>query len=132
MRESRLLIFLILLLILALFNQGCATILCGKSYTLVFKDECSPRAEIFLDGNYIGDAPGRIKIQKGKIQHGSILEIKAEGYETGNYLIIRKQSPVYSVVDILTGIVPLAIDFATGSIYLPNPRTFQYNLEKNQ
>jgi hypothetical protein len=88
-----------------------------------------PVAKIYIDGELIGDAPGKIKLPKGKIQHGSILEIKAEGYVGKEYMILRKQNAEYTVVDIVLGGIPLLVDYTTGNIYRPKPRKFKYNLE---
>ncbi len=120
-----------LIIFLAFFLfQSCATILGGKSNTLVFSEKSLPEAEIYLDGKLIGEAPGKIKLPKEKIQHGSILIIKAEGYEEQEFLLMRKQNAAYSVVDILIGGVPLAVDYSTGNIYRPKPRNFEYELKK--
>ena len=120
-----------ILLVIFIVFQGCATIVGGRSNSLVFSDKSLPKAEIYLDGNKIGDAPGKIVLPKEKIQHGSILLIKAEGYEEQEYKLIRKQNAAYSVVDILVGGVPLAVDYATGNIYRPKPRVFEYKLKKS-
>lgn len=122
---------IITLFILAgLFFQGCATILGGKSNTLVFSEKNLTHAKVFIDGELVGDAPGKIKLPKHKIQHGCILVIKAEGYTEKEYLILRKQNAIYSVVDLLIGGIPLAVDFTTGNIYRPVPRAFKYELVK--
>ena len=110
--------------------QGCATILGGKTNTLSFSDKSIPNAKIYIDGDFIGDAPGNIKVPKEKIQHGSILEIKSDGYYDQEYLIMRKQNAAYSVVDILICGLPLLVDYSTGNIYRPKPRVFEYELEK--
>lgn len=110
--------------------SGCATILGGKSNTLVFSEKSLPKADIYIDGNLVGEAPGKIKLEKGKIQHGSILVIKAEGYQDQEYKLIRKQNAAYSVVDLLIGGIPLAVDYSTGNIYRPKPRTFEYKLKE--
>ena len=110
--------------------QSCATILGGRTNTLVFSENCLPKAEVYLDGNRIGEAPGKIKLPRDKIQHGSSLVIKADGYEEQTYQLIRKQNAAYSVVDLLIGGIPLAVDYATGNIYRPNPRSFEYELKK--
>ena len=120
----------IVLAMLALISNGCASILGGRNNTLVFGEESSPLAHVYVDGEYIGDAPGRIKVSRGKIQHGSQLEIRADGYKSRSYLILRKQHALYSIADILVGAFPLAIDYATGNIYRPVPRSFVYKLEK--
>jgi hypothetical protein len=104
----------------------------GKSNTLVFSEESLPKAEIFIDGEFIGKAPGKIKVPQEKIQHGSILAINAEGYEKKEYLILRKQNAVYSVVDLILGGIPLAVDYTTGNLYRPVPRRFEYELIKQK
>lgn len=123
---------LLLLIIAGLLFQSCATILGGKSNTLVFSAKSLPSAQVFIDGELIGEAPGKIKVPKAKIQHGSILVIKAEGYSEKEYLLLRKQNAIYSVVDLITGGIPLAIDYTTGNIYRPVPRTFEYELIKQE
>lgn len=123
---------LFVLAVLGLFLNSCATILGGKSNTLVFSEESLPKAEIFIDGEMIGEAPGKIKVPKEKIQHGSILVIKAEGYQEKEYLLLRKQQAIYTVVDLLIGGVPLAVDYTTGNIYRPVPRSFEYELIKQK
>jgi len=123
---------ILLLCIVVLLFQSCATILGGKSNTLVFSEKSLPKAEIFIDGEFIGKAPGKIKVPQEKIQHGSILAINAEGYEKKEYLILRKQNAVYSVVDLILGGIPLAVDYTTGNLYRPVPRRFEYELIKQK
>lgn len=130
MEKRKLLKPIFLIIIIGFIFQSCATILGGKSNTLVFTEESLPKANVFIDGEMIGEAPGKIKVPKEKIQHGSILVVKAEGYEEKEYLILRKQQAVYTVVDFLFGGIPLAVDYATGNIYRPVPRSFEYNLIK--
>jgi hypothetical protein len=120
---------LILLTVGILFNS-CATILGGKSNVLVFSETSSPKADVYIDGERIAEAPGKIKVPKEKIQHGSKLVLKADGYEEKEYLLLRKQSGIYSVADLLAGVIPLVVDYATGNIYRPKPRKFEYELVK--
>lgn len=124
------LLFLLLLFSGAILFQNCATIFGGRHNTLKFSEESSPVARVYIDGNYVGDAPGKIKVKKSQIQHGSKLEIRAEGYETQSFRILRKQHAIYTIADILTVGVGLAVDYATGNIYRPVPRSFLYELEK--
>jgi len=97
--------------------------------TLVFENEAGQTAEIYLDGEHIGDAPGKIKLDSKRIQHGSNLEIKAEGHETQEYMILRKPHPLYVAADAVTGGIWLGIDFTTGQVYRPYPRKFDYVLK---
>lgn len=132
MKRKRSIAGLLVLAALALVFQSCATIFGGRSNTLVFKTETPPTAQVFIDGELVGEAPGKIKLSKGKIQHGSKLEIKAEGYDDQEYTLIRKIHPWYTLADFLTGGFWLAIDYGTGNIYRPIPRSFTYSLEKSE
>lgn len=109
---------------------SCATILGGKSNTLVFSEESFPKAEVYIDNERVGEAPGKLTIPREKIQHGSKLVLKAEGFQEKEYLLLRKQHGAYTVVDLLTGVIPLVVDYANGNIYRPKPRKFKYDLVK--
>ena len=128
MKKKNVLKNTVLILLTGILLNGCATILGGKANTLVFSEESLPLAEVFIDGEKIGEAPGKIKVPKEKIQHGSILVLKADGYEKKEYLLVRRQHPAYSVVDLLTGGIALVVDYSTGNIYRPSPRKFEYEL----
>lgn len=123
-------VIIALAVISTLIFQGCATILGGKKNTFVVKDGCPEYTRVYLDGNLIGEGPGKIKLDKGEIQHGSSLELKAEGYETQEYLILRRVNPVYTLADIFTLGIGLGVDLATGSIYRPKPRVFNCDLDE--
>ena len=91
---KKLLPILIIMLSFLAF-QSCATLIGRWNNTLVFENESGQTAEIYLDGNHIGNAPGKIKLDSRTIQHGSSLEIKAEGNETQEYMILRKPHPLF-------------------------------------
>ena len=115
----------------ALVFQGCATIFGGRTSSFVFDVGSNPPAQLYLDDELIGTAPGKIKLEKAAVQHGSKLEIKAEGYETQEYLIIRKMNALYTIGDIAFGAIWLGVDYATGDIYRPSPRRFTYVLQES-
>lgn len=121
---------LLVLLLFAIFFASCATIIGGKNNTLVFVENGEPKATVYIDGEKIGEAPGKIKVPAKKIQHGSTVTLKAEGYHDKDYLVLRKQHGVYTVADLLLGGIPLIIDYANGNIYQPSPRKFEYVLQK--
>lgn len=110
--------------------SGCATIFGGRSNSLVFESATPADAQVFVDDSLVGSAAGKIVLEKGIIQHGSVLEIKAEGYETQEYLILLKPHPGYVLADFAVGAVPLIVDYGTGNILRPEPRKFQVVLEE--
>ncbi len=113
---------------ISLLLPGCATILGGSKDASYVRNGNPPNADVYYNGSYVGKAPTKVKIPKSAKQGNSTVEVKAEGYETSTINMTRKVSVGYTVLDILTGVVWLGIDFATGNIYKPRPNKIDYNL----
>ncbi|MCD4737164.1 MAG: hypothetical protein K8R53_14060 [Bacteroidales bacterium] len=126
MKFSKILLLIAVAIALSLILPGCATILGSGGNTLVFESENSNPARVYLDGEYIGDAPGKIKLKSRQIQHGSEIVVKPEGQNEFKQILLRKPHPVYMLMDIVLGGVPLGVDFATGQVYRPSPRKMNY------
>ena len=124
--------FLVLLIPLFLVSQGCATILGGRTNTMVFTGQPDVKSEVFIDDTLVGQAPGKIVLPKQTIQHGSVLEIRTEGYETQEYLILRKPHAGLVIADFAVGAVPLIFDVANGNILRPVPRKFDIDYAKQE
>jgi hypothetical protein len=116
------------MLSLTILAGSCATILSGKKNTINIKHGTPEKALIYLDGEFLGEAPLKMRISKYKLQHGSMLEIKKEGYQTQRFEVVRSPHTWYVVADILTGVLPLIIDTANGNIYRTNTRNIEYIL----
>ncbi len=125
-------LLLTLLISLLVLSQGCATILGGRTNSMVFTGQPDIQSEVFIDDTLVGQAPGKIVLPKQTIQHGSVLEIRTEGYETQEYLILRKPNPGLVLADFALGAVPLIFDVATGNILRPVPRKFDLNYTKQE
>lgn len=107
--------------------SSCATVFGRWHNSLVFENEDGRPAEIFLDGEKIGDAPGKIKLDARRIQQGSRLEIRTDGYPAQEYVLLRRVHGGYTLLNIVaTAGLGMAIDFGTGYIYRPDPRKFTY------
>ena len=125
--------FLLTLLIpLLMLSQGCATILGGRTNSMVFTGQPDIQSEVFIDDTLVGQAPGKIVLPKKTIQHGSVLEIRTEGYETQEYLILRKPNAGLVLADFALGAVPLIFDVANGNILRPVPRKFDLDYTKQE
>lgn len=116
---------IIALLAAVILSNGCATIFGGRTNSMVFTGE--GEASVFIDDSLVGQAPGKIVLPKHIIQHGSVLEIRSDGKETQEYLILRKAHPEYIVADFIVGGIPLIFDTANGNILRPSPRKFDLN-----
>ena len=97
---------------------------------MVFTSNGELQADVFIDDSLVGQSPGKIVMPKELIQHGSMLEIRAEGYETQEYLILRKPHTGYIIADFVVGAIPLIFDYANGNILRPSPRKFEVDLTK--
>ena len=125
---------LILSLLIPLFmlSQGCATIFGGRTNSMVFIGHPDVQSQVFIDDTLVGQAPGKIVLPKQTVQHGSVLEIRTEGYETQEYLILRKPNPGLVIADFAMGAVPLIFDVANGNILRPVPRKFDLDYTKQE
>lgn len=115
-----------------LIFQSCATIFGSRYNSLVFENPDNTTAQVFIDDSLVGDAAGKLIFPKGVIQHGSVLEIKVEGQEVEEHLILLKPHPLYVIGDFAVGVVPLIVDFGTGDILRPSPRKFSIINEKTE
>lgn len=124
--------FLTLICVMLLVSS-CATILGGKKNTISVKqngsiNELVENVGVYLDGEFIGNTPLKIRISKYKIQEGSIIEIKSVGFETIEYEIVRRPHVGYVLLNVVTGALPLIVDVLNGNIYRPNTRQIEYDL----
>lgn len=132
LKNLRIMPVLFLLSIIALSFQSCATVFGGRSNTLVFPETNELDARVYIDDTLVGEAKGKLILPKKTIQHGSKLEIRAEGCETREHMILLKPHTGYVIANFIVGAVPLIVDFATGDILRPHPRKFEEPLEKTE
>ena len=118
----------IIALVGTLFFSSCATIFSGTKCKVKVKDGSPVAAKVYVNGSYEGTAPCKIKISKNSLKAGTIVEIKADGFETQKVTLIRKIKMAALIGDIVTGVVWLAIDFGDGAIYRAFPNKIEYNL----
>jgi hypothetical protein len=111
-------------------TTGWATVFGGCKNKLVVENGFPPEAVIYLDGQKLGTAPMNQKIDKYLLQHGSIIELKAEGYVTDSIVVERTVHPLYTIADVLSGGIWVLVDVATGNLYRPNFGKIEYELEK--
>jgi len=121
---------LIFTIAFTLIFSSCATILGGKKNQLIVEDGQPPTAEVWLDGQKIGNTPVNTKLDKFLIQDGSLLEIKKDGYVTKSVVLSREIHPWYTLADILTGGIWFGIDLGTGNLYRPANNKLSYELIK--
>jgi hypothetical protein len=128
----------VLLLSVSILFSGCATIFSGSKANINVREADRPKdsnpvkAKIFVNGNYMGDAPAKISISKSQLKPklNPYLEIRAEGYKTIKVQLSRKAQAGWLILDIITGLDGLVVDWITGNINTANPKQVRFVLEK--
>jgi hypothetical protein len=119
----------LLLAYLAFTWQGCATILAGNRNAVHVKQGQPLNAKVYYNGNLVGTAPCKVRVDKQcKPKLNCTIDIKASGYETQTVKLHRKLSYGWLFIDLLCGILPLAVDIGTSAIYKPRPNKVWYEL----
>lgn len=118
------------IVLLCALLPGCATIFSGTQAKISVADGDPSHAKIFLNGNFLGETPTSFKIPKKSFGKETTLEIRADGYKTVFVKIDKRVQAGWVVVDVLTGLVAVVVDFATGAIYKADPDRVEYRLEK--
>ncbi len=72
--------------------------------------------------------PTKIKVPRGK-HDDNVIEIKKENYKPQQIKLTSRFSIGYLILDMVSGLWPIVIDIATGSIYAPYPKKINYYLE---
>jgi len=109
------------------FFSSCASILGGKKNTIKISGN-NTKSEVYLDGEYLGLTPLKMRISKYKLQEGSVIEIRKNGYQSCFYTVDRRPHVGYVILNILSGSIPLIVDVANGNIYRPNTRNIEFDL----
>lgn len=110
---------------------GCATIFGSKSYLEVVEGT-PPKAEIYMNGIYLGQTPLNFEIPDKAFGQDSKIEIKAKGYKPLSVTIEKKAKVKFVILDILSAATGLIVDCATGALYEPSNKIINYVLEKER
>jgi hypothetical protein len=103
-----------------LATSGCATIVHGRYEVIEVASTRPAKAEVLVDGVSQGLAPVKATVQAD--QNHTIV-VRAPGHADATIRTERTFQPGYLILDILFGIVWIAVDAGTGSWYTaqPNP-----------
>lgn len=108
-----------------LFLSGCATIITGSKQKVLVTSE-PPGAAIVVDGKDAGVTPAVIRLKR-VADHK--VEISKEGYRTATVTLSHTISGATCGNVLLGGIIGMALDGLTGSIYKLVPGKVDVRLE---
>ncbi len=106
--------------------SGCAAIFKGNSSKIDTSSNPSG-AGVFVDGNYMGDTPIRLKLESKRTYN---IEFRKEGYKSKTFNITNHVGAGWIVLDVLAGLVGVIVDAATGAWYELDQKNINAILEK--
>jgi len=117
----------ILLFAILLFNNlsGCATIFSGSSEDIDLSSDPTG-AKVLVNGAKEGKTPIKLNFKKGKEYS---IEFVKEGYESKTFRLGYSIGAGWIILDILSGIVGIIIDAATGNWNDFDVSAYKANLE---
>lgn len=119
----------VLSLILIFFClASCATLFKGTTEEVSFKTSQDP-AEVWINGQMMGQTPMSLKLESKKTY---TIEFKKEGYKPVTKTITNHVGAGWVILDVLTGLIPVVVDAATGAWYSLDQENVNAILEKQQ
>ncbi|HXG38364.1 MAG TPA: PEGA domain-containing protein [Bacteroidota bacterium] len=117
-----------LLFLYCLTVPGCATILKGSLERVDFGSDPSA-AQVSINGYTVGTTPLQLQLESQKTY---FIEFAKPGYRTKTVVLNGSVAGGWVILDILFGVLPLAVDAATGSWYNLETNTVYAVLESQQ
>jgi len=99
--------------LICLYLSNCATLFKGTKEEVNFNSN-PIGAEVWIDGKMMGKTPVKFEL-KSKKEY--VIEFKYEGYEIQTVNLTNHIGTGWIILDILTGLIPVIIDAATGAWY---------------
>lgn len=101
----------LLFLACALTLGSCATLFNDKE-PLVGIESQPGGAEVYIDGEYVGTTPLKVHLS---IHQEHTIEFRKEGFAARTFTLSNEVGALWIVLDIVSGLIPLIIDAATGN-----------------
>ncbi len=124
----RLISMIILIILPLIILSGCASIFKGPNDRIRLNSN-PVGADIYINGDFAGKAPLRFSLKASK---SYIIEFKKDGYTSCTYHVNSEIGAGWIILDIIAGLIPVAIDAVTGSWYYLEPDYLNCNMEKDR
>jgi hypothetical protein len=93
--------------------SGCATIFRGPNQTVNLNASMAG-ADVFIDGIKVGVTPLKLSL---KTDQQYTVTFKKAGFKDVNYRLTNRVGTLWVVLDVISGLIPLIVDIATGAWY---------------
>lgn len=117
------------LILIAIWFVGCATILTGTTDTLKF-DANIPGVKLSIDGMKKGSLPLTVTMSRNFMNGESFkAKFEAPGYETQEFVLKREFNAV-AVLDVTSIVTSGGVDLLTGALMKFSPTDYHIQMEK--
>ena len=116
---------LFMLLAFTITYSGCATIFSGSQEDISFSSEPNG-AKILVNGQNEGTTPATLAFKKGK---DYTIEFVKDGYDSKSLRLSYSLGAGWLILDILSGLVGIIVDAATGHWNVFNLNAYKANLD---
>ncbi len=116
----------VVVVVFVLSLSSCAAIFKGTS-SKVDTNSTPPGAKVYVDGNYMGDTPYRLKLESKRTY---AIEFGMDGYKSKTFNVTNHVGAGWIVLDVLCGLVGVIVDAATGAWYEIDQKNINAVLEK--
>jgi len=114
----------LLVLVLALAQVGCATIVCGGSQKIAV--ESVPQgAHVAIDDQMVGETPLVTEVSRNRTHE---IRIRKEGYDEESRVTYKGNNYMLLGNILIGGLIGYAIDLSTGAAYTVEPDRFVVTL----
>ena len=114
------------LAVLFLLTSGCGTLFSGLSQTVTIQSE-PQGAKIYLDGQYVGDTPVRVEVDRETFS-SKVVTMKKEGYHTKQFHLYKTVNSVALLN--LTSMPSWTTDAVTGNVIEYSPAHYYIEMNK--
>lgn len=121
-------ISIFLLLSFVFLSSNCATLFKGTTDEVNFASD-PQAAEVFVNGQSMGQTPIALTL---KVNKSYTIEFRKEGYKSQTYTINNTIGAGWVILDVLTGLIGVIVDAATGAWYSLDQENVNAVLQKQQ
>jgi hypothetical protein len=114
------------MLAVSLYFVGCATLFKGTTQEVNFNSN-PQKARVIVNGVEMGETPVVLKLETKKTY---TIQFQADGYKPKTYTITNHVGAGWVILDVLSGLVGVIIDAATGAWYSLDQNNINAVLEK--
>ena len=101
----------VLVLIASAALSNCATVF-NDQEPLVDIGSQPAGAEVYVDGEYVGTTPVQVELS---VHEEHTIVFRKEGFDDRTFRLSNEVGALWIVLDVVTGLIPLIVDAATGN-----------------